>query len=171
MLTWNPIATLESLGVTDPFFSGGNQTCNYTHDDMSRIASANCGSPWAQTFRLRCASVTLARAGRFRFNRLIPISHEPHDADWQLNSNLRPERERHQRHGSHVFLGCKRQALDGRAPSGLTYDALGRMVEQDKSGVYSEIAYAPRGGKLAIMSGQTLQKAFVPLSGGACGGL
>jgi hypothetical protein len=28
----------------------GNQTCSYMHDDMSRIASANCGSPWAQTF-------------------------------------------------------------------------------------------------------------------------
>ncbi len=50
---------------------------------------------------------------------------------------------------------------------GVTYDALGRMVEQDKSGVYSQIVYAPSGFKLAIMSGQTLTKAFVPLSGGA----
>jgi RHS repeat-associated protein len=41
------------------------------------------------------------------------------------------------------------------------------MVEQNKSGVYSEIAYGPTGSKLAIMSRQTLQKAFVPLSGGS----
>jgi RHS repeat-associated protein len=41
------------------------------------------------------------------------------------------------------------------------------MVEQNRSNVYSQIVYAPSGGKLAIMSGQTLQKAFVPLSGGS----
>lgn len=49
----------------------------------------------------------------------------------------------------------------------LTYDALGRMVEQDKSGVFSEISYAPSGSKLAIMNGQSLTRAFVPLSGGS----
>jgi RHS repeat-associated protein len=49
----------------------------------------------------------------------------------------------------------------------VTYDALGRMVELNRSGTYTEIAYAPTGGKLALMSGQTLQKAFVPLPGGA----
>ncbi|MGB8542664.1 MAG: RHS repeat-associated core domain-containing protein [Candidatus Acidiferrales bacterium] len=49
----------------------------------------------------------------------------------------------------------------------LTYDALGRMVEQNTSGTYSQIMYAPSGGKLAIMDGATLQKAFVPLIGGS----
>ncbi len=48
----------------------------------------------------------------------------------------------------------------------MTYDALGRMVEQNKSGTYSEIVYSPFGAKLAIMQGTTLQKAFVGLSGG-----
>ncbi len=50
---------------------------------------------------------------------------------------------------------------------GATYDALGRMVEQNRSGTYTEIAYAPTGNKLELMTGQTLQKAFVPLPGGA----
>lgn len=49
----------------------------------------------------------------------------------------------------------------------LTYDALGRMVEQDKSGTYTEIVYSPMGNKLAFMSGQTLSKAYVPLPTGA----
>jgi RHS repeat-associated protein len=40
------------------------------------------------------------------------------------------------------------------------------MVEQNKSGTYSEIVYSPFGTKLAIMQGTTLQKAFVPLTGG-----
>ncbi len=50
---------------------------------------------------------------------------------------------------------------------GVTYDALGDMVEQNRSGTYTEIAYAPSLGKLALMSGTTLQKGFVPLTGGA----
>src|SRR5260221_7772361 len=49
----------------------------------------------------------------------------------------------------------------------LTFDALNRMVEQHSGSSYTEIAYAPTGEKLALMNGQTLQKAFVPLPGGA----
>jgi len=49
----------------------------------------------------------------------------------------------------------------------MTYDALGRMVEQNRSGVCTQFVYGPHGGKFAIMSGQTLQKAFIPLAGGA----
>jgi RHS repeat-associated protein len=48
----------------------------------------------------------------------------------------------------------------------LTYDALGRMVEQNRSGTYTQIVYSPTGGKLALMNGSTLVKAFVPLPGG-----
>jgi RHS repeat-associated protein len=50
---------------------------------------------------------------------------------------------------------------------GATYDALGRMVELNRSGTYSEIAYDPMGNRLALMNGQSLVKAFVPLTGGA----
>ena len=48
----------------------------------------------------------------------------------------------------------------------LTFDALGRMVEQARGASYTQIVYAPSGAKLALMSGQTLSKAFVPLPGG-----
>ncbi len=48
----------------------------------------------------------------------------------------------------------------------MTYDAIGRMVEKNVSGTYTQIAYSPQGGKLAVMNGQTLQKAFVPLPRG-----
>ena len=40
------------------------------------------------------------------------------------------------------------------------------MVEQNRSGVYTQIVYAPGGQKFALMNGQTLQKAFAPLPGG-----
>ena len=48
----------------------------------------------------------------------------------------------------------------------LTYDAFGRMVEQNRSGGYTQIVYGPKSLKLALMNGQTLQKGLVPLPGG-----
>ena len=47
-----------------------------------------------------------------------------------------------------------------------TYDALGRMVEQTKAGVSTEIQYAPSGFKMQTLSGQTVKNSFVPLPGG-----
>src|SRR5208337_4743329 len=41
------------------------------------------------------------------------------------------------------------------------------MVEQNRSGVCTQIVYGPLGNKLALMNGQTLSKGFVGLPGGA----
>src|SRR5713226_7237078 len=47
---------------------------------------------------------------------------------------------------------------DGKAITmdgvGATYDALDRMVEQNRSGSYTQIVYAPTGSKLALMNAQ-----------------
>jgi len=40
----------------------------------------------------------------------------------------------------------------------LTYDALGRVVEQNQSGTYFQVVYSPMGTKLAIMKGQTVSR-------------
>ena len=164
-LSWNAIATLGSLAITDAFYTGGNQTCSYTHDDISRIASANCGSPWAQTFSYD-AFGNLSKNGTISFqptysyltNRMTQVgsSTPTYDADGNVLNDT-----------AHTYTwdaNGRPVTVDG---VGLTYDALGRTVEQNKSGVYREIAYAPGGGKLAIMSAQMLQEAFVPLTGGA----
>ncbi|MGH9528889.1 MAG: hypothetical protein ACRD2S_03115 [Terriglobales bacterium] len=42
----------------------------------------------------------------------------------------------------------------------MTYDALGRQVEQNQSGTYFQIVYTPAGSKMAVMKGQTIQQAF-----------
>ena len=164
-LTWNPIGTLESLTVTDPFYSGGNQSCSYTHDDLTRIASANCGTPWSQTFSYD-AFGNLSKSGTSSFqptysyltNRMTQIGSSTPTYD--ANGNV-----------TNDFLHTYTWDAAGRPVTtdgvGLTYDALGRMVEQNRSGVYTEIVYGPGGHKLALMSGQTLQKAFVPLTGGS----
>jgi RHS repeat-associated protein len=164
-LTWNSIGTLESLSVTDPFYTGGNQSCSYTHDDLTRIASANCGTPWSQTFSYD-AFGNLSKSGTISFqptysyltNRMTQIgsSYPTYDANGNvLNDTI---------HAYAWDAAGRPVTID---TVGLTYDALGRMVEQNRSGAYTEIVYGPHGGKLALMSGQTLQKAFVPLAGGA----
>ncbi len=59
---------------------------------------------------------------------------------------------------------------EGRAVTlegiGVTYDALGRAVEAAEPGGAIEFLYGPGGGKLAVMNGQTLLTADVPLPGG-----
>jgi RHS repeat-associated protein len=54
-------------------------------------------------------------------------------------------------------------AIDGVS---VTYDALGRMVEQNRSGAYTEILYAPTGFELSLMNGQSYTKEFAPMPGG-----
>lgn len=49
----------------------------------------------------------------------------------------------------------------------VTYDALGRMVEQTQAGVSTEIEYSPTGFKLQLLNGQSSYlKQFLPLPGG-----
>jgi RHS repeat-associated protein len=164
-LTWNSIGTLESLAITDPFFGSGNQTCNYTHDDISRIASANCGSPLSQTFSYDAFS-NISKSGTVSFqptysyltNRMTQVgsSTPTYDANGNATNDT-----------LHTYAWDAAGRPVTADTVGLTYDALGRMVEQNRSGVYSQIVYTPVGTKFAIMNGSTLTKAFVPLTGGS----
>jgi RHS repeat-associated protein len=164
-LTWNPNGTLGNLGITDPFNSSNAQTCTYSHDDMTRIASANCGSIWSQTFSFD-AFGNINKTGNSSFgatyspatNRMTTIgtSTPTYDADGNVTND---------------FLHTYTWNAYGRPVTidtvGVTYDALGSMVELNRSGTYTEIVYTPSGDKLALMNGQSLLRAFVPLPGGA----
>jgi RHS repeat-associated protein len=164
-LTWNALGTLASLAVTDPFDSSDAQSCSYTHDDVSRIASANCGSIWSQTFSYD-AFGNINKSGSMSFgatysattNRMTQIGSSTPTYD--SNGNV-----------TNDFLNTYAWDANGRPVTadsvGLTYDALGRMVEQNRSGTYTEIVYAPGGAKLALMSASTLQKGLVPLTSGS----
>jgi RHS repeat-associated protein len=163
-LTWNAIGTLGSLAISDPFNSADNQTCNYTHDDLVRIASANCGSVWSQTFSYD-AFGNINKNGSSSFqanysastNRMTQIgsSTPTYDADGNVTNDFL--------HSYAWDAFGKPITIDG---VGITYDALGRMVEQNRSGAYTQIVYAPQGQKLVLMSGQSFQKAYLPLPGG-----
>jgi RHS repeat-associated protein len=163
-LTWNAIGTLKNLTITDPFLSVDNQNCTYSHDDLTRIASVNCGATWAQTFTYD-AFGNLSKSGSMSFlptyststNRMSTIGGSPPSYD--ANGNV-----------TNDFLHTYAWDAAGRPVTidgiGATYDGFGRMVEQQRGTVYSQIVYSPTGAKIAVMQGQTLMKGFVPLPAG-----
>jgi RHS repeat-associated protein len=169
-LTWNAIGTLASLAITDPFNSADNQTCTYAHDDLARIASVNCGaSIWQDNFSYDVfgnISKTVPTGGTgvsFQATYSTSTNHITQIAGstptYDANGNV-----------TNDFLHTYTWDADGHALTadgvGLTYDALGRTVEQNKSGTYTQVIYAPTGQEFAFMSGQSLSKAYVSLPAG-----
>ena len=127
--SWNPNGTLGSLGITDPFNSSNTQTCNYSHDDLMRTAVANCGSIWSQNFSYD-AFGNINKTGNSSFgathspttNRMTTIGTQTssYDADGNVTND---------------FLHSYSWDAYGRPLTidtvGITYDALGRMVEAE----------------------------------------
>ncbi|HEY2459886.1 MAG TPA: RHS repeat-associated core domain-containing protein [Candidatus Acidoferrum sp.] len=168
-LTWNANHSLQSLSITDPFNATDTQNCAFTYDDLSRLASANCGSAWSQTFAYD-AFGNISKSGTFSFlpiyqdvsgittNRFvsIPGATVSYDASGNVLSD-----------GSHFYTwdaNAKPATVDSIA---ITYDALGRAVEQNRSGAFTQVVYGPAGNKLAIVNGSTLVEGLVPLPGGS----
>jgi RHS repeat-associated protein len=179
-LTWNANSTLQKLIITDALpNSSDSQTCNYNYDDLARIAQVDCGAGgWGQSF----GYVAGQNQGYDPFGNLTKNVLSNHTGNsfqptynsatnrfssipgttvsYDSNGNVLGD-------GSHTYSWD----ADGNSISidgiGLTFDAFDRAVEKNVSGTYTEIVYSPTGAKLALMSGQTLQKAFVPLHGRA----
>ena len=163
-LSWNANASLGQLTLN---YNGGTETCNYSHDDLSRIASVSCnpGSTFLQTLTYD-AFGNIAKNGTYNWlptynqstNQIGGIAGVAYDA----NGNLLND-------SSHSYTWDGNWGNPANIDSGvvaLTYDALGRMVEQNRERGYTQIVYSPSGAKLALMNGQSLQEAFVPLPGG-----
>lgn len=160
-LTWNANGTLAKLVIADPFNSANAQTCTFGYDDLARAKSANCGAAWGQTFTPDPFG-NLTKSGNITFtpgfdqtkNWFLPVT------GFDNNGNLLSD-------ATHSYSWDAENKLTAVDTVNLTFDALGRMVEQARGSSYTQIIYAPTGDKLALMSGQILQKAFVSLPGGA----
>jgi len=164
-LTWNAVGTLHGLTITDPFYAGGNQTCSYLHDDLIRVAAVDCGSVWSQTFSYD-AFGNINKNGSSSFsasyspttNQMIEIggSTPTYDSDGNVTNDFL--------HTYSWDSNDRPVTIDG---VGLTYDAFGHMVEQDRGGSYTQIVYGPHGRKFALMNASVVQKAYVPIPDGA----
>jgi hypothetical protein len=172
-LGWNANGTLGTLGITDQFESANAQSCNYGYDDMARLASVNCGaSIWQQNFTYDpFGNVTKTvpsggtgiawQPGYNQTNNHITLAGTSYDANGNLlNDSF---------HAYTWDVEGKAITIDsttcGSNGTCLTYDAMGRMVEQNRSGTYTEVLYSPIG-KLALMSKQITNNIFLPLPGG-----
>ena len=172
-LEWSSNGTLASLNITDQLNSLNSQSCVYGYDDEARVTSANCGnSIWNQNFSYDAfgniaKSVPLGGTG-ITFQALyngstnwlssvstaIPTYDNDGNLTYDTVHNLTWDSE-----GNML-------KVDSTAVQ-TTYDAFDRAVEQNRGGSYTEIVYAPSGGKLALMNGSVLVKAFAPLPSGA----
>ena len=169
-LTWNANGSLAQLAITDPFNSANAQTCGYSHDDLARIASANCGTAANQTFTFDPFGNIDKSGSPYSFlpsyntatNRisLVGGSTPSYDANGNITND---------------FLNAYAWDANGRPVTvtpyggsavGMTYDALGRMVEQGRGSSYTQVVYDPTGNKLALLNGSTVAKVRVPLPSG-----
>ncbi|MGH9733520.1 MAG: RHS repeat-associated core domain-containing protein [Candidatus Acidiferrales bacterium] len=164
--TWNANGSLGSLAMTDPFNSANAQNCSYTHDDLARLSNASCsGSGFSGSYTYD-AFGNLNKGGTDIFdatynsstNQMATIGSQTpsYDADGNILDDYL---------NTYSWDGYGRPVVVNGVD--ITYDAFGRMVERNNGGSYSQVLYAPTGAKIAVMSGQSLDFALVPLAGGA----
>lgn len=170
-LTWNANGTLQKLAVTDGFNSGGTQTCTFSYDDVGRLGTDNCGSVWNQSYTYDQFD-NINKSGTTNWNQTYNLSNNringaSYDADGELTYDLNNS---YGWDGYHEMISANTgSSLGGCGSSGvtcITYDALGRPVEKNVGGVYTELLYSPIG-LTAVMSGQTTKNLRLPVPGGA----
>jgi RHS repeat-associated protein len=166
-LGWNANGSLQSLAITDPFNALNTQTCTYSHDDLSRASGVNCTS-WSQTFSFDPFG-NITKDGSFNFhaayttatNQIATITGAP-PPTYDSNGNILTITDG----TSHSYSWDAEGKQIGIDMLTATYDALGRMVELNSSGTYTETIYGLGSEKLALMTGQNMQKSFIALPSG-----
>ena len=120
------------MGRLTPEVNPETGTTSYTHDDVMRLATANCGSIWTQTFSYDAfGNVSYTGTGNFQptystsnTNRISQIgsTNASYDADGNvLNDTM--QQFTWDAYGLPASIGTIT----------MTYDALGRMVERNNS--------------------------------------
>lgn len=178
-LTWNLNGTLETLAITDQINSNNTQTCNNTYDSLGRVASTNClnGSTnvWNQDFAydpFGNITKTIPTGGTgTAFQPTYNTNNHMTSTPFTYNGNA-GDLTADNSHSYGWDAADRLSTIDSGAGNGVcvTYDALDRVVEQgagSSCSSYTEVVYSPAGGRLALMNGSSLVKAFVPLPGGA----
>lgn len=171
-LTWNANGTLGTLAVVDGFSATNTQTCAFSYDDLARLTGDNCNPIWAQTFtydkydNLNQFGSAYSTSGYNTANNHYTLAGTSYDAAGNVTSDSL---------NTYTYDAFNKLTL--AVPVGKTcanttfggcyvYDAFGQAVELSDSTGHYPMVYGPLG-KTALMSGQTLQYAYVPLPGGS----
>ena len=181
-LTWNPNRTLKTLAITDGFNALGTQTCNYNptdhagtgYDDVGRLVGVYCANGgtvrWTQTYgydqydNFSKTGTTSWSPGYSATNN--HITGAGYDSDGQVTYDLNNS---YGWDGYHKMTATNSGAVLGSCGSAgvtcYTYDAMGRGVEKNVAGTFTEFLYSPAG-LTGIMSGMTTNAFRAPIPGG-----
>ncbi|HET9409269.1 MAG TPA: RHS repeat-associated core domain-containing protein [Candidatus Sulfotelmatobacter sp.] len=180
-LTWNKNWTLAKLIINDQIpGTSDSQTCNYVYDDLQRLSSANCGALWTQNFSYDAFGnitksvpsgsngLTFAPTYTFGSNNVttnqfasIPGVNVQYDTNGNLlTDNLNTYT------WDPTFGTLASVTPAGGTTATVTYDAFGDVMEEQIGSTVSEILYSPVG-KIALMNGTSVSKAFIALPAGA----
>jgi RHS repeat-associated protein len=167
-LMWNPNASLQKLVIADPFNAADAQTCTYSADDLSRLASVNCGSAWAQTFSYD-AFGNLTKGGSVAWvpgysastNRYT-LSGASYDSDGNV---LNDTFNKYTWDAEGKPLSTAYSEGSGETYT-FVYDAFGHKVEYSANGVYQNSYVRIANFKLSA-TGQTPAYSEYPFPGGS----
>jgi RHS repeat-associated protein len=165
-LTWNQNGSLQQMAYTDGNDSTKNQTCSYSADDLSRVASVNCGSSgWGQSFSYdpfgninKTVTGAAGTAYSVAYNAAtnqVSGSGVSYDANGNQTAST----------PAATIAWNAWNVPTTVSGISITYDALGRQVEKGSGSAYSQFVYHPSGARLAVYSGG-LVKGVVALPGG-----
>lgn len=165
-MTWNLNGTLQQLAITDPFNPSDAQTCTYNYDPQVRVASANCGSVWSQTFTYDFAG-NIKKSGSLSFQPIyLDGSGKTSNQYYSGLTGLKYDPDGNLLNDSfHTYTWDAFGGVTAIDSYPITHDAFGRIVEFKSSPTY-QIVYAPTGADVAVMNGQTIFYGKVPLPGG-----
>lgn len=125
-----------------------------------RLASVNCsGSGWSQTFNYDAyGNLTTGGNGQFQpgYNSTNQMMGP---ATYDMDGNSTNDEE-------HTYAWDAYGRPSTIDAVSITYDALGRMVEQNNGGTYTEVQYSPTGFMMYLLHGMSLVKAWVPMPAG-----
>jgi hypothetical protein len=184
---WNTNRTLKKLTIVDGFNASDSQTCNFNpidhtgtgYDDVGRLVGVYCGAVWNQTYaydqydNFSKAGSTIWNPG---YNSTVTcptgticnhITGASYDGNGRVTYDLNNSFAWDQ-YGKMITAnsGSSLGSCGGAGVVCLTYDALGRAVEKNLGGTFTQYLYSPVG-LTAIMSGQTPNAFRAPIPGGA----
>ncbi len=159
-LHWNYNGTLQQLAITDTANPADTQTCNYLYDDLARLSSAQCGTPWAQTFSYDVWG-NLNQSGSVSSSSQGGTGNHAPGLSYDNDGNVTNDG-----FNTYTYSVYGRPATVPSAGVTGVYDAFSRLVEVQAVSGNTQLVYAPDGFKFAYMNGQTVKKYIAPLTAG-----
>jgi len=170
-LTWNANGTLQSLQINDTANSANTQTCTNLYDDLGRLSSNSCAGGWGQNFSYDpfgniTKTVISGHSGlAFQPTYVVPTNNRIASVPGATIAYDGMGNMKQDNLGNSYSYDAEGRPITAAGVQ-TTFDAFGRALEQNRSGSYAQIVYAPSGQKFAFMNGQTLIKYIAPMVAG-----